>query len=115
MYPLKFHPIVKDKIWGGHKLRALYGKPVPENVRIGEAYAIKRSENFAAWTNYLGNSVGTYGMGRALVSLYERDVDYSRANEVVTATFSRVRDLVTTVAGATRPMASYEDASDLAA
>ena len=36
-------------------------------------------------------------------------------NEVVTATFSRVRDLVTTVAGATRPMASYEDASDLAA
>lgn len=44
-------------------------------------------------------------MGRALVSLYERDVDYSRANEVVTAAFSRVRDLVTTVAGATRPMA----------
>ena len=30
---------------------------------------------------------GHYGMGRALVSLYERDVDYSRANEVVTATF----------------------------
>ena len=60
-------------------------------------------------------AAGTYGMGRALVSLYERDVDYSRANEVVTATFSRVRDLVTTVAGATRPMASYQDASDLAA
>ena len=33
-----------------------------DDVRIGEAYAIKRSENFAAWTNYLGNSVGTYGM-----------------------------------------------------
>lgn len=60
-------------------------------------------------------AAGTYGMGRALVSLYERDVDYSRANEVVTATFSRVRDLVTTVAGATRPMASYQDASDIAA
>ena len=54
-------------------------------------------------------------MGRALVSLYERDVDYSRANEVAAATFSRVRDLVTTVAGATRPMGPFEDASDLAA
>lgn len=31
------------------------------------------------------------------------------------ATFSRVRDLVTTVAGATRPMSPFEDASDLAA
>ena len=54
-------------------------------------------------------------MGRALVSLYERDVDYSRANEVAAATFSRVRDLVTTVAGATRPMSPFEDATDLAA
>ena len=60
-------------------------------------------------------AAGTYGMGRALVSLYERDIDYSRANEVAAATFSRVRDLVTTVAGATRPMGPFEDASDLAA
>ena len=54
-------------------------------------------------------------MGRALGSLYEREVDYSRANEGVNATFSRVRDLVTTVSGATRPMSPFEDASDLAA
>ena len=60
-------------------------------------------------------AAGTYGMGRALVSLYECDIDYSRANEVAAATFSRVRDLVTTVAGATRPTSPFEDASDLAA
>ena len=73
------------------------------------------SNKFDAAVKALSAAVGTYGMGRALVSLYERDIDYSRANEVAAATFSRVRDLVTTVAGATRPMDPFEDASDLAA
>ena len=76
---------------------------------------VKQTPHIGFAVKALTAAAGTYGMGRALVSLYERDVDYSRANEVVTATFSRVRDLVTTVAGATRPMASYQDASDLAA
>ena len=88
---------------GGLVIRAVTRALVKQTPHIG--FAVKA----------LTAAAGTYGMGRALVSLYERDVDYSRANEVVTATFSRVRDLVTTVAGATRPMASYEDASDLAA
>ena len=88
---------------GGLVIRAVTRALVKQTPHIG--FAVKA----------LTAAAGTYGMGRALVSLYERDVDYSRANEVVTATFSRVRDLVTTVAGATRPMASYQDASDLAA
>lgn len=88
---------------GGLVIRAVTRALVKQTPHIG--FAVKA----------LAAAAGTYGMGRALVSLYERDVDYSRANEVVTATFSRVRDLVTAVAGATRPMASYQDASDLAA
>ena len=88
---------------GGLVIRAVTRALVKQTPHIG--FAVKA----------LTAAAGTYGMGRALVSLYERDVDYSLANEVVTATFSRVRDLVTTVAGATRPMASYQDASDLAA
>ncbi len=74
---------------GGLVIRAVTRALVKQTPHIG--FAVKA----------LTAAAGTYGMGRALVSLYERDVDYSRANEVVTATFSRVRDLVTTVAGAT--------------
>lgn len=37
---LRFTERYYERIWGGHKLRALYGKPVPENVRIGEAWLI---------------------------------------------------------------------------
>ena len=88
---------------GGLVLRAVTRALVKQTPHIG--FAVKA----------LTAAAGTYGMGRALVSLYERDVDYTRANEVAAATFSRVRDLVTTVAGATRPMGPFEDASDLAA
>ena len=87
---------------GGLVIRAVTRALVKQTPHIG--FAVKA----------LTAAAGTYGMGRALVSLYERDVDYSRANEVVNATFSRVRDLVTTVAGAARPMSPFEDASDLA-
>ena len=88
---------------GGLVVRAVTRALVKQTPHIG--FAVKA----------LTAAAGTYGMGRALVSLYERDIDYGRANEAVAATFSRVRDLVTTVAGATRPMGPFEDASDLAA
>ena len=84
-------------------------------IRAVTRALVKQTPHIGFVVKALTAAAGTYGMGRALVSLYERDVDYSRANEVAAATFSRVRDLVTTVAGATRPMASYQDASDLAA
>ena len=88
---------------GGLVIRAVTRALVKQTPHIG--FAVKA----------LTAAAGTYGMGRALVSLYERDIDYGRANEAVAATFSRVRDMVTTVAGATRPMGPFEDASDLAA
>ena len=39
LYPIKFHPILKQKIWGGDKLKTLLNKPsIEENV--GESWEI---------------------------------------------------------------------------
>ena len=39
LYPLVFHPIFKDRIWGGRELERLYGKKIPAG-RIGESWEI---------------------------------------------------------------------------
>ena len=38
LYPLKFDPIYKEKIWGGRNLERLYGRQLPENALIGESW-----------------------------------------------------------------------------
>lgn len=40
MYPLKFEPILKERIWGGRRLREVFGKNVPENTAIGESWEL---------------------------------------------------------------------------
>ncbi|MFR7797268.1 MAG: hypothetical protein ACLU37_03220 [Collinsella sp.] len=57
-------------------------------IRGSPAHLSSRRRILALPSRRSPRAAGTYGMGRALVSLYERDVDYSRANEVVTVTFS---------------------------
>ena len=39
LYPLIFHPIFKDRIWGGRELQRLYAKTIPAG-QIGEAWEI---------------------------------------------------------------------------
>src|SRR5690606_32350239 len=39
LYPLKFKPILKDKIWGGQKLNALLGKD-SDAPNVGESWEI---------------------------------------------------------------------------
>ena len=39
-YPLKFNPIYKQRIWGGQKLREVFGKQLPPNVKIGESWEL---------------------------------------------------------------------------
>jgi len=39
LYPFKFHPILKEKIWGGNKLRELLNKRTNKN-NIGESWEI---------------------------------------------------------------------------
>jgi mannose-6-phosphate isomerase len=45
LYPLKFHPILKDKIWGGQKLQTSFGKNAPHLPNIGESWEISGVEN----------------------------------------------------------------------
>jgi len=40
VYPLKLKPIYKQRIWGGQKLRAFFGKDIPEGVKIGESWEL---------------------------------------------------------------------------
>ncbi len=38
--PLTFTPIVKERIWGGHRLATVLGKPLPGNQPIGESWEL---------------------------------------------------------------------------
>src|SRR5215217_528612 len=40
LYPMVFHPIFKERVWGGRTLEALYGKRLPPDVPIGESWEI---------------------------------------------------------------------------
>jgi mannose-6-phosphate isomerase len=40
LYPLLFKPIFQERIWGGRNLEALYHKPLPPDVKIGESWEI---------------------------------------------------------------------------
>jgi mannose-6-phosphate isomerase len=40
VYPLKFKPIYKQRIWGGQKLREIFGKDLPPGQRIGESWEL---------------------------------------------------------------------------
>jgi mannose-6-phosphate isomerase len=39
-YPLKFRPIYKRRIWGGQKLREVFGKDLPPGEKIGESWEL---------------------------------------------------------------------------
>ncbi len=39
-YPLKFQPIFKRRIWGGQRLREVFGKGLPADERIGESWEL---------------------------------------------------------------------------
>ena len=40
IYPLKFRPIYKDKIWGGRNLARLFGRVLPADKKIGESWEL---------------------------------------------------------------------------
>jgi mannose-6-phosphate isomerase len=40
LYPLTFHPIFKERVWGGRNLERLYRKPLPPTASIGESWEI---------------------------------------------------------------------------
>ena len=44
LYPLKFEPILKDKIWGGTRLKSLF-KKAAETDKLGESWELSGFEN----------------------------------------------------------------------
>lgn len=44
LYPLQFHTIFKDKIWGGHKIRTILGKDFSPLPNCGETWEISAVE-----------------------------------------------------------------------
>jgi mannose-6-phosphate isomerase len=40
LYPLTFHPILKERVWGGRRLQDLYAKQLPSKHPIGESWEI---------------------------------------------------------------------------
>lgn len=44
LYPLKFEPILKDKIWGGQKLGTVLDKPIGDSENCGESWEISGVE-----------------------------------------------------------------------
>ena len=44
LYPLKFKPILKDKIWGGHKLKTVLNKDFSPLPNAGESWEISGVE-----------------------------------------------------------------------
>lgn len=52
LYPLKFEPILKEKIWGGNTLVKEYGKPGNAEQKIGESWEISGvSDNISVVEN----------------------------------------------------------------
>lgn len=45
LYPLVFHPLFKERVWGGRELKTLFGKKLPPGKPIGESWEISDRPN----------------------------------------------------------------------
>jgi mannose-6-phosphate isomerase len=45
LYPLVFHPLFKERVWGGRELETLFGKKLPPGRPIGESWEISDRPN----------------------------------------------------------------------
>lgn len=60
LYPLKFEPLLKEKIWGGDVLIRKYGKKAPVGSKIGESWELSAvSDNLSVVANgfLAGNNI----------------------------------------------------------
>jgi len=71
VYPFKFEPIYKEKIWGDQKLRTVLNKNIPEDKKIGESWEISavQGDTSIVKNGYLaGNSL------QELIEVYMADL-----------------------------------------
>ena len=78
LYPLKFKPIFKEKIWGGNKLNTILRKDLPQNKKIGESWEISGvKDNISVVSNgqLAGNNL------QELIEIYMGDLVGDRVFE----------------------------------
>lgn len=78
MYPLKFQPILKERLWGGTKLKTLFNKPIETDI-TGESWevsAVKGDISVVANGTFAGQSlqdlIQKYPDGLLGKQVYER-------------------------------------------
>ena len=71
LYPLKFKPIYKERIWGGRKIETAFGKKLPEGEKIGESWelsGVDRDVSVVSNGKLKGNSL------QELIEIYMGDL-----------------------------------------
>lgn len=48
LYPLKFYPVFKDKLWGGQRIRTFFGMDFSPLPNCGEAWVVSAVEGFVS-------------------------------------------------------------------
>jgi len=71
LYPLKFKPIYKEKIWGGSNLKKYLNKNIDENKKIGESWEI--ADHFEDTTVVLNGELKGKTLHELLLE-YKRDL-----------------------------------------
>ncbi|GIM51692.1 mannose-6-phosphate isomerase [Capnocytophaga cynodegmi] len=70
MYPIKFNPILKERLWGGTKLKTLFNKPIETDI-TGESWevsAVKGDISVVANGKFAGKSL------QELIDLYPNEL-----------------------------------------
>jgi len=78
LYPIKFRPILKERVWGGTNLKAFYNKDVAEGITIGESWELSgiQGDISIATNGYLeGNNL------EELIEVYMGDLVGDRVYE----------------------------------
>ena len=69
-YPLVFEPILKERIWGGTKLKTLLNKPINSEI-TGESWEISTVENDVS---VVASGAFTGKTLNALIDLYPAEI-----------------------------------------
>ena len=107
------------------ELAAVFGKPIKAErgyevagivaagyvMRGISRLVVKQTPHIGFLVKAVVAATGTYAMGKGLVAVYQRDIDYSPLNDALSSTFGTVKKMVANVAGAVQPSASADEAS----
>src|SRR3984957_6694676 len=71
LYPLVFHPLLKERVWGGREIEKLFAKKLPAGKPIGESWEISDrpgDESVVANGKFAGQSL------RELMEKYPKEI-----------------------------------------